>query len=274
MTADIRAKLRQQFLDQPFEKHAEKWDDLWQQNITPWDRNGPSPALRDAVTSSAYIRPPWSPHGNTQGRKRALVPGCGRGYDVLLLSSLGYETFGLDASQTAVDAARRLQKNAAHDEKYAVYDEQTGRGAANFILADFFKDDFLSQTSGGNFDLIFDYTFLCALPPELRPAWARRMSELLAEDGSLVCLEWPLQKDPKQGGPPHGLTSRLYVELLKSPGDDVQYDANGFVVDTGHVKDRPDTMLERRSHYEPLVTHEATQGQDSISIWKHKQTTH
>ena len=37
-------------------------------------------------------------------RKKALVPGCGRGVDVLLLQSLGYDVVGLEISPGAVKA--------------------------------------------------------------------------------------------------------------------------------------------------------------------------
>lgn len=83
-------------------------------------------------------------------------------------------------------------------------------GACHFILGNFFEDDFLSEThadgssSPKNFDIIYDYTFLCALPPPLRPKWAARMSQLLAPQGTLICTQYPLGKDPRLGGPPFG----------------------------------------------------------------------
>ena len=43
-------------------------------------------------------------------RRKALVPGCGRGVDVLLLASFGYDAYGLECSATAVDACKKEEK--------------------------------------------------------------------------------------------------------------------------------------------------------------------
>lgn len=238
-----------------------------------------------------------------QQRKKALVPGCGRGYDVLSLASLGYDTFGLDGSENAITAARKLEAEeiSCESDAYRLRDPLIGKGKIQFIIGDFFHNDFLTAittttTTHGDsnnnnintvpktdekFDLIFDYTFLCALPRELRPPWAKRMSELLAPDGFLVCLEWPLQKSPKEGGPPHGLSAELYEELLRKPGQEVEYDDDndGYVVVSagdsttgggggGGDDERAKNALVRLERYRPSRTHEAGKDSDFISIWK------
>mmetsp|Transcript_20225 Transcript_20225/g.24916 ORF Transcript_20225/g.24916 Transcript_20225/m.24916 type:complete len:463 (+) Transcript_20225:529-1917(+) len=43
------------------------------------------------------------------------------------------------------------------------------------------------------FDFIFDYTFFCALPPELRPQWGEQMSKLIhPKYGKLLTLMFPI----------------------------------------------------------------------------------
>lgn len=267
---DAREKLRQQFLDQPSENLTNRWDDLWQQKLTPWDKNGPSLALKDAITDRPEVFGSAIKDGSARTRKRALVPGCGSGYDVFLLASLGYDTYGLDAAPTAVDAAKKIQEEVATDERYAVHDAQVGRGEAKVLLQDFFKDDFTAETEGGDFDVIFDYTFLCALPPKLRPRWAKRMSQLLGPTGKLICLEWPLGKDPKQGGPPFGVTPELFLELLGRPGEEVRYDDAGVVVQDDGGKNSNDGLV-RVERFLPNRTHDSTKGNDHVSIWQHSQ---
>lgn len=192
----------------------------------------------------------------------------GRGYDVLLLASLGYDCYGLDASQTAVNAALKVKTDSKNDERYAPHDSTIGAGTSTFLARDFFKDEFLAETNGGQFDVIFDYTFLCALPPVMRPSWAKRLSELLAPTGHLICLEWPLGKAPKEGGPPHGLTSDLYVQLFKNPGQEVKYDADGKLLPDSN-SEQGDNALVRIDHSMPARTHEAGMGKDYVGIWKH-----
>jgi SAM-dependent methyltransferase len=156
----------------PAEVRTEDWDVMWQKNFTPWDRFEPNPALVDTLNEKSDIIDPNPQGSDATRRKRALIPGCGRGYDVLLFASYGYDAYGLDVSQTAVDACRELDKEQGEDAvRYPVRDTKLGRGSRHFLAADFFKDDLTSHTNGGSFDIIYDYTFLCALLPELRPQW-------------------------------------------------------------------------------------------------------
>jgi hypothetical protein len=88
---------------------------------------------------------------------RALVPGGGRGYDALALVEGGMASaVTLDLSKTAGEAAA------------AWLAQQSATAAAasvEVVTGDFFKDDF------GLFDVIWDCTFLCALPRDVRDEW-------------------------------------------------------------------------------------------------------
>lgn len=266
---DEREKLRQHFLDQPADAQVHRWDALWKQSTIPWDRSLPSPALVDTLKERQDVLDSALRAGTAPERKKALVPGCGRGYDVLLFASHGYDAIGLDASETAIEACKVLDEQQGADaSKYPVNDEQVGRGTSQFVLADFFKDDFLATTGTSKFDVIYDYTFLCALPPALRPKWAKRMSELLAPDGHLICLQFPLAKPPSTGGPPHGLSDDLYIELFKRPGDEVKYDGDGYAVRSDR---KIENGLSRIAHWSPARTHQAGMGTDRVSVWRHAQ---
>ena len=43
-------------------------------------------------------------------------------------------------------------------------------------------------------------------------------------------MEYPLGKDPKSGGPPHGLESKVYEQLFAKPGQEIKYDSDRRVV--------------------------------------------
>ena len=75
--------------------HGPKWDSLWNESYTPWDRGGPSLALADLMQDKPEL---FSGQTASSKNRTALVPGCGRGYDVLLLSALSYDVVGLDYS--------------------------------------------------------------------------------------------------------------------------------------------------------------------------------
>lgn len=157
-----REHLRHTFLDQDPAKHGALWDNLWQDGTcTPWDRGYPNPALEDTLADRKDVlgtAAPGDQSGST-ARKRALVPGCGKGYDVLLLASFGYDAYGLDVSETVI---RKCEDTAKQDaDKYPARDQAMGKGNFKFVCGDYFSNDWGQLIDGGigeGFDLIYDYT--------------------------------------------------------------------------------------------------------------------
>ncbi|KAL5629534.1 hypothetical protein BROUX41_001140 [Berkeleyomyces rouxiae] len=259
------------FVDLDFASHAKRWDALWAEQKTPWDCAQPSPALSEALAKVHCAR---------ARLRRALVPGCGRGYDVRLLASWGFDAVGLDASTTAIVAAEQATADA---EASGIYDTPDGayalkpgvarRGDVRWVAADFFADD-LVQRLGGPFDLVYDYTFLCALPVAVRPRWAAQMARLLAPAGRLVCLEFPLAKLPAAGGPPHALRASAYVALLGRPGAAVEYDESGEAAGVPGEAGACEPGLLRVLRFKPSATNRMGYAEDGsvvdfISVWKH-----
>ena len=152
---DARARLLSHFQGD-FSQHAQRWDDLYKENFLPWDKGFPNPALVDLLSERQDLLP--SPEKKKK-KLRALVPGCGKGYDVLLLSAFGYEAYGAEISSRALDAARNTEKEMSGK---GVYETREGaeKGDITWLAGDFFKDDFLKDVKGGDgkFDLIYDYT--------------------------------------------------------------------------------------------------------------------
>lgn len=333
--AEEIGRLQSTFQYRSFDDHPSAWDSLWNEAYTPWDRGGPSLALKDLLTQHPELFPPKE----GDDRPKALVPGCGRGHDVLLLSSLGFGAYGLDFSERAIQEAKVNEKEflaTASEEGGA--DQKEG-GAVTWIAGDFFDASLLqTQTDVEKFDLVFDYTvrffslplslslvyifnsnktnlsvpiirsdkkerkkeisreadrlicdlptfiqFFCALPPSARPKWAARVSSLLdPQTGRLICLEWPLHKPPKTGGPPWGVTSQVYLAHLSHPGEPLPYDDEGnLIINDDLAKDLEHgvsaggsgTSLERIARVRPTRTHKAGYDPDGnmvdfISVWK------
>lgn len=141
-------------------KHSNKWSELWDKgDFLPWDRGMPNPALVDVLTDRQDLLGTCIAENafGTQRRKRALVPGCGKGYDVLLLASFGYDAFGLEVSETAVKRCYEVQEK--HGNEYPVRDEKAGAGKVTFMFGDFFGTDWMKNVEGdGKLDIIYDYT--------------------------------------------------------------------------------------------------------------------
>ncbi len=159
--AEARAALKEHFTKYTGDAYAQGWDDLWNKgDFLPWDRMAPSPALADTlahhsdVVGNALVEEDGQPR-----RKRALVPGCGRGVDALLLASFGYDTVGLEYSQKAYEACEAYAKE--NGDKYPVRDEKVGKGSITFVQGDFYANEWVEKLGLGRdlkFDLIYDYT--------------------------------------------------------------------------------------------------------------------
>lgn len=136
------------------------------------------------------------------------------------------------------------------------------------ILGDFFNTE---SHDGEKFDLIYDYTFLCALLPSMRVDCARRVSELLAPGGILVCLEFPLYKDVDAQGPPWGLKG-VYWDLLAEGGNGIVGEHRGKEEEgvTGKGRGGSGVHMRRMLHYQPERTFEVGKGTDMISVWSNE----
>jgi methyl halide transferase len=161
-------RLQGHFAGHSLPEHTKLWNSLYEESFTPWDRGQPSLALYDLLVE----HPDLVARENLMGHRTrtALVPGCGRGWDVLLLAAYGFRAIGLDTSELAIEQAKKLHKAVASgearmDEEYAAA-LQPRNGVASlaeddaitWTTGDFFKDDWLREARSEKFDLIFDYT--------------------------------------------------------------------------------------------------------------------
>ena len=63
----------------------------------------------------------------------------------------------------------------------------------------------------GQFDLVWEQTCLCALPPEERRPYLQAMAQLLGPGGRMVALLW---NHGNEGGPPWDMSPVLVERLL------------------------------------------------------------
>lgn len=181
----------------PFSEHSKTWDSLYQNDFHPWDRGGPSLALADLLSQRTDLVPAAQAPGAS--RRTALVPGCGRGHDVLLLQSYGYDVVGLDVS---ADGIRRAQTNVNEynaQGKVKPVTEGTELGEASFVVADFFSSDWsngMGSDGSGTFDLIFDYTVSVPTPCVII-SWVKRLTGgVCVCSSSAPCLSTSARNGP------------------------------------------------------------------------------
>jgi SAM-dependent methyltransferase len=199
-TAENREKLKSHMAQYSGSSYVQGWDELWNKgDFLPWDRGSPSPALADTLLNHAEVIGGPFIDGR---RKRALVPGCGRGVDVLLLASFGYDVVGLEYADKALAACEQYVKE--HKASYPVKDEKIGQGEMKFVQGDFYKDEWLSKLGwegwDGKFDLIYDYTVSGQRPPFITVALRISSSGLSDLIGSpLICDSCTFPDPPPLG---------------------------------------------------------------------------
>ena len=120
---------------------------------------------------------------------RVLVPGCGSGYEVTHFAERGDDVVGLDFADAAVERAQRT----------------LGKFADRVRKADFFALD------EAPFDLVYERTFLCALPRDVWPQWGARIPTLVRPGGRLAGFFF---FDDNQRGPPFGIAAERLHQLL------------------------------------------------------------
>lgn len=118
----------------------------------------------------------------------------------------------------------------------------------------------------------------------MRTQWASRMADLLVPGGLLICLEFPLFKEPSSLGPPWPLQG-VYWNLLVEGGDGIlsgcpvkleldqqsemntssaSFSASGTGTGTGTG------LFERKWYFKPEVSYESGRGTDMLSVYVRK----
>lgn len=166
----------------------EYWDDAYRGERDGWDMGTPTPVFVDIVERYGMdFRPLDGPDFAALGRPpRALVPCSGRGYDALLLAENGWDVTAVDFS---AEPLRWLHA------------ERTKRGIEMQVLqADMFP---LGEQYPAHFDLLLEYTCVCAIEPLRRGEFLRFAADTLQPDGILLALLFPV--DGRPGGPPFSI---------------------------------------------------------------------
>ena len=157
------------------------WEDRWESRKTGWDIGYSSPPIE------AYIL-------QYENKKaKILIPGCGNAYEVEFLWNQGFRNI------TILDIAPKAV--AILKEKY-----KDKEGVA-VICEDFF-------THFGNYDLVIEQTFFCAIAPKLRPKYAEKMHDLLNEGGRIVGVLF--NRKFEKDGPPFGGSISEYQSVFSN----------------------------------------------------------
>ncbi len=162
--------MKNQKLDQEF------WSQKYQSNQLGWDIGEVSPPIK------AYI------DQLIDKDVSILIPGAGNAYEAAYLLEQGFKNV------TVLDIAEEPLANLK--ERVPSFPKQ------QILQEDFF-------IHGGQYDLIFEQTFFCALDPSLRVDYIDKMKSLLKPKGKLVGLLFDFRLDSV--GPPFGGSEDAYT---------------------------------------------------------------
>lgn len=159
---------------------SEYWNQRYLNNEFAWDIGEVSTPLKTYIEQlkDKYLK--------------ILIPGAGNAYEADFLMELGFKNVSvLDFAKAPLDNIKKRNP--------AIKDEQ-------LIEADFFEHH-------GQYDLIIEQTFFCALNPTLRHKYVEHMNALLKPGGKLVGVLFNdvLNSDR----PPFGGNKMEYLELFE-----------------------------------------------------------
>lgn len=178
----------------------EFWLNRWQRNKLGWHEDG----------VNRHLAEHW-PSLELPEDARVLVPLCGKSLDLLWLASRGHPVLGVDISPLAAEqffAESQLEPRIdafGPFQRYQV-DEMT------LLVGDFFE---LHREQVARISAVYDRASLVALPPEMRPRYARHLATLLPPGvGSLlITLEY---EQSRMKGPPFAVLEPEVRALLEA----------------------------------------------------------
>ncbi len=137
----------------------------------PFDLGAPAAALKDILPQLKL------------NKMRVAVLGCGKGHDAAFFAEQGHLVTAFDVSPEAI---AETKKRYGHLANLAVVEQD--------VLA-------LPQKYTESFDLIFEHTCYCAIPPSARNQLMQTWKQLLVEGGHVLGVFFAMDK---RTGPPFG----------------------------------------------------------------------
>ncbi len=157
------------------------WNSQYLNEKTGWDLGEVSPPIKNYIDQL------------NDKNISILIPGCGNTYEAAYLLQQGF------TNVTVIDIAPALI--ATLQQKFS------DNPHIKIIQGDFFQHE-------GQYDLIIEQTFFCALNPSLRKEYVAKMKTLLKPEGRLAGVLFSKAFDFE--GPPFGGTANEYLQLFEN----------------------------------------------------------
>lgn len=159
------------------------WENRYKQGKTGWDIGNVSEPLKVYIDQLE------------QKNLKILIPGCGNAYEAKYLLEQGFQNVNL------IDVSETLVNKLENELNYWIKLGFCSVGKLNYFELT------------GNYDLILEQTFFCAISPELREQYVEKTYNLLTPNGKLVGLLFNYLFE--ENGPPFGGNISEYRELFQ-----------------------------------------------------------
>lgn len=155
------------------------WDARYQASDTPWDKGSATPVLPELITKlpSFFVRD-----------TSVIMPGCGRGHDALPFLEAGMHVTGLDVSAQALEHAAQAYGSNER---------------LQWLTEDLFA---MPAEHLSHYDMVWEHTCYCAIPPSMREAYVDAVSDLLLPNAYFVGVFYIDTGKPPEEGPPFSTT--------------------------------------------------------------------
>ena len=154
------------------------WNNRYLENNTAWDLGTVSLPIKNYIDQL------------TDKNAEILIPGCGNTYEAAYLLENGFNNV------TVIDIAPVLVENLK---------EKFKDKNIKIICGDFFNHN-------GQYDLIIEQTFFCAINRSLRSDYAKKMNELIKQGGKLAGVLFKTEFEKE--GPPFGGSKPEYEKYF------------------------------------------------------------
>lgn len=155
------------------------WEERYQTDAAPWDMGEVTPPIKNYIDQLS------------DKSLKILVPGAGNGHEFEYLIQQGFtNSYVLDIAPSPLENIKKRLPELSEE---------------HLLLDDFFEHK-------GEYDLIIEQTFFCALSPDLRNKYVEKMHSLLKPGCKIAGLmfQFPLTED----GPPFGGSAEEYTETF------------------------------------------------------------
>ena len=160
----------------------EDWQRHYDEDDLGWDLGHVAPPFVDLLESNAIMP------------CKTLVPGCGRGHEVIFLAENGFDLTAVDYSIGAVNHLNSV-----------ILERKLNIKVLNL---DFFE---LDSTHDCLYDLLIEQTFFCAISPSQRPLYVETVARILKKGGMIAGLFY---HTGQEGGPPFNTTRQDIIKYF------------------------------------------------------------